>query len=65
MLSSVTASVVGRAVFGNAAFLTLPPFTLRSPVEYLPFAALGVVVGAAGVLFSRVLYLIEDACDRL
>ncbi|WP_246128171.1 chloride channel protein, partial [Amycolatopsis rhizosphaerae] len=65
VLSSVTASVVGRAVFGNAAFLSLPPFTLRNPVEYLLFVALGILVGASGVLFTRVLYLVEDACDWL
>lgn len=65
VLASVTASVVGRAVFGNAPFLDLPPFTLRNPVEYLLFVALGLVVGACGVLFTRVLYWIEDLCDRL
>ncbi|GAB2982615.1 transport integral membrane protein [Amycolatopsis acidiphila] len=65
VLSSVTASVVGRAVFGDVAFLTLPPFTLRNPVEYLLFIVLGVVVGACGVLFTKVLYWIEDACDWL
>lgn len=63
VLSSVTAGVVGRAVFGNVAFLDLPPFTLRNPVEYLLFVVLGVVVGACGVLFTKVLYRIEDACD--
>ena len=63
VLSSVTGSVVGRAVFGNTPFLALPPFTLRSPVEYLLFVVLGMVVGACGVLFTRVLYWIEDACD--
>ncbi|KAA9155276.1 chloride channel protein [Amycolatopsis acidicola] len=65
VLSSVTASVVGRAVFGDVAFLDLPPFTLRNPVEYLLFIVLGVVVGACGVLFTKVLYWIEDACDRI
>ncbi|GHF32324.1 transport integral membrane protein [Amycolatopsis bartoniae] len=65
VLSSVTASVVGRAVFGDVAFLTLPPFTLRNPIEYLLFVVLGVVVGACGVLFTKVLYWIEDACDWL
>lgn len=65
VLASVTASVVGRAFLGNEAFLNLPAFTLRSPVEYLLFVALGAVVGAIGVLFSRVLYLIEDFWDWL
>jgi CIC family chloride channel protein len=63
VLASVTASVVGRAAFGNTPFLDLPLFTLRNPVEYLLFIVLGVVVGACGVLFTRVLYWIEDFCD--
>ncbi len=65
VLSSVTASAVGRAAFGNTAFLHLPPFTLRHPVEYLLFAVLGLLAGAVGVLFTRVLYLVEDVFDRL
>jgi chloride channel protein, CIC family len=63
VLASVTASVVGRAAFGNAAFLQLPAFALRGPIEYPLFAVLGVVVGLCGVGFTRVLYLVEDACD--
>jgi CIC family chloride channel protein len=63
VLASVTASVVGRAALGNAAFLTLPAFSVRSPWEYLLFLLLGAVVGAIGVGFTRVLYWIEDACD--
>jgi CIC family chloride channel protein len=63
VLASVTASVVGRAAFGNTAFLDLPPFSLRNPVEYLLFVVLGIIVGACGVLFTRVLYWIEDFCD--
>jgi CIC family chloride channel protein len=63
VLSSVTASVIGRAAFGNHPFLDLPAFSLRSGWEYLIFLVLGVVLGAVGVGFSRVLYWIEDACD--
>lgn len=63
VLASVTASVVGRAALGNAVFLALPTFSLPNPAQYLSFAVLGVVVGTCGVLFSRLLYLIEDACD--
>jgi CIC family chloride channel protein len=65
VLSSVTASVIGRAAFGNAAFLHLPSFTVTNPIEYLFFAALGLLAGFVGVGFSRVLYLIEDVCDHL
>ncbi|MGN6609722.1 MAG: chloride channel protein, partial [Jatrophihabitans sp.] len=63
VLASVTSSVIGRAAFGNRPFLHLPAFTVAHPVEYLFFAALGLVAGGVGVLFTRVLYAIEDACD--
>lgn len=65
VLSSVSASVVGRAIMGNEAFLILPVFHLRSPVEFGLFAVLGVLVGALGVAFTKVLYRVEDACDFL
>jgi CIC family chloride channel protein len=63
VLSSVTASVIGRAAFGNQPFLHLPAFTVQHPVEYALLAALGLAAGLIGVVFTRVLYLIEDGCD--
>ncbi len=65
VLSSVTASVIGRAAFGNVAFLHLPSFSVQHPVEYLLFAGLGVLAGVVGVVFTRVLYAVEDLCDHL
>lgn len=65
VLSSVTASTVGRAFLGNTPFLSLPSFHLHNPLEFGLFALLGVVVSAAGVLFSKVLYWIEDLCDHV
>jgi CIC family chloride channel protein len=63
VLASVTASVIGRAAFGNTPFLHLPAFSVHHLSEYLLFAALGVLAGAVGVGFTRILYWIEDACD--
>ncbi|MCV7229556.1 chloride channel protein [Mycolicibacterium komossense] len=63
VLASVTADVVGRTMLGDHPFLTLPIFAARGPVEYLLYIALGVAVGVVGVIFSKVLYLVEDACD--
>jgi chloride channel protein, CIC family len=63
VLSSVTASVVGRGVFGSAAFLHLPAFQVRHPAEYVLYAGLGLAAGFVGVGFTRILYLIEDLCD--
>lgn len=65
VLSSVTASVIGRAVLGDAPFLQLPTFTVQHPEEYLLFALLGLLAGLVGVAFTRVLYAVEDACDRI
>jgi CIC family chloride channel protein len=65
MLSSIAASVVGRALLGNYPFLELPAFTVSNPAEMLLFALLGVLAGSLGVVFSKVLYAVEDACDWL
>jgi CIC family chloride channel protein len=65
MLSSIAASVVGRALLGNYPFLPLPAFTVSNPAELLVFALLGLVAGGVGVVFSKVLYAIEDVCDWL
>jgi CIC family chloride channel protein len=63
VIASVTSSIIGRAVLGDVPFLKLPPFTVRSPSEYLLLALLGVLAGLVGVLFTKVLYAVEDACD--
>jgi CIC family chloride channel protein len=63
VLSSVTASVIGRAAFGDQPFLRLPAFEVHDLYQYALFAALGVLAGVVGVIFMRVLYIFEDACD--
>ncbi|MBV2353353.1 chloride channel protein [Streptomyces sp. J2-1] len=65
VLSSVTASVIGRAAFGDVAFLELPAFHVDHLDQYALFGLLGVVAALTGVGFARALYLIEDACDWL
>ena len=65
VLSSVTASVIARGIIGDEPFLTLPAFHVDHVVQYPLFAVLGLAAGVLGVGFSRVLYLIEDACDAI
>lgn len=63
VLASVTSSAIGRAFFGDHPFLKLPEFKVESIVQYGLFMLLGVIAGVIGVLFTRILYWIEDACD--
>jgi CIC family chloride channel protein len=63
VIASVTASVIARSVLGDNPFLTLPPFTVNHLGQYFFFAVLGLLAGAVGVVFTRVLYWVEDACD--
>ena len=65
VLSSVTADAIGRAVFGGHPFLSLPAFNFSSPLELALYAGLGVLAGAVGVAFIRVLHAGEDLADRL
>ncbi len=65
LLASVTADIIGRGVFGSTPFLTLPGFDVRTPWEYGLCAGLGIVAAVVGVGFSRSLYALEDAADRL
>ncbi|MFI8101290.1 chloride channel protein [Streptomyces sp. NPDC086023] len=65
VLSSVTASVIGRSVLGDEPFLALPPLAVDHVFAYGLFLLLGAVAGAVGVLFTKVLYWVEDGCDAL
>lgn len=60
VISSVTASVIGRAVFGNVPAFSVPAYALRSPWELLLYALLGVLAALLGLGFVRALYWTED-----
>ena len=65
VLAAVAASALSRAEFGDQPFLALPAFSVSSPLAYLAYAVLGLLAAGVGVGWSRVLYLVEDVCDRL
>ncbi len=65
VLSSVTASVVGRGLLGDDPFLTLDAISVDSLAAYPLSAVLGVVAGVFAVGFTRTVYGVETLCDRL
>jgi CIC family chloride channel protein len=67
ILSAVTADVISRAFFGNAAFFAAVPHNLAvvNDFSFILIALLGVLAGAIGVLFQKVVYRGEDAADSL
>ncbi len=65
VISAMGADAVGQAFFGSQPFFKLPPVTLGSGWDYLLCVVLGLIAGAAGVSFQKVLYFAEDVWDRL
>ncbi|MFP5070383.1 chloride channel protein [Pseudonocardia nantongensis] len=65
VISSVTANVVAKLIAGDTAILTLPHFELGSAASLPLYAVLGLLAGLLGWAFARILYVVEDACDRV
>jgi len=63
VISSVTASVIGRAAFGNVPAFSVPAYSLQSHWELLLYAALGILAAFLGLAFVRTLYWAENRVD--
>ncbi|MEZ5077980.1 MAG: chloride channel protein [Solirubrobacterales bacterium] len=64
-VSSVTASVIGRAAFGSDAFLEVPEVGVGPVGGYPLYLVLGILAALVGVVFIHSLYGMEDRADRL
>lgn len=65
VISSVAASVVGQAFFGDAPAFVIPmQYRLRSAWEFFFYLALGILAALVGVVFTRLLYWSEDLFDQ-
>jgi len=67
VVAAVTASVIGHAAFGDAPAFVIPDYELATFGELPLFFLLGLVVAAAAVAFTRLLYVVQDlfAASRL
>ncbi|HSR35497.1 MAG TPA: chloride channel protein, partial [Anaerolineae bacterium] len=63
VISSVTASVVGRFAFGNVPAFVVPDYELVSPWALAFYALMGLLAALVAVAFVRILYLLEDLFD--
>ena len=64
VLASVTASVVGRAAFGDVPAFQVPEYTLNSLWEFPLYLIVGVVAAIVGVLYTKAVYGAEDLFER-
>jgi len=65
VIASVTASVIGRAFFGNVPAFPLPAYQVLHVSEFPFYVLLGVLGALAGVAFTRILYWFEDRFDAI
>ena len=65
VISSVTATVVSRALHGNFPAFTAPKYELVHWLELIPYALLGLIAGAVAILFVKTLYFFEDKFDAV
>ncbi len=64
VISAVSASVVGQAVFGDVPAFRVPmEYSIQSIWEFAFYPVLGILAGLVGVVFVRLLYWSEDLFD--
>jgi CIC family chloride channel protein len=63
VIASVTASVVGRAAFGDVPAFHVPEYALNSLWEFPLYIVLGIAAALVGALYVRMLYRSEDLFD--
>ncbi len=64
IISAVISTIVARHFEGNLVAFMVPPYSLNSPFELLPYTFLGLVAGLVAVLFIITLYYFEDLFEK-
>jgi CIC family chloride channel protein len=64
VISSVTASVLGRWAFGNVPAFVVPEYAIQSLWEFPIYLGLGVAAAIAATVYTRSVYSMEDLWER-
>ncbi len=64
IISSVISTIVARHFEGDLVAFVVPPYTLNSSLELMPYTFLGLVAGLVAVLFIVTLYYFEDWFEK-
>lgn len=64
VIASITASVVGRAAFGDAPAFAIPEYAIRSAWEFPLYVVLGILAAVVATLYTRAIYGTEDLFDK-
>jgi chloride channel protein, CIC family len=64
VMAGVTATAISRAFSGETQVFSIPPYTLMSPMEFVPYVLLGLLAGFVAVGFTLFLYGQEKAWER-
>lgn len=64
-VASITASIIGRAAFGNSPSFPVSNYELVSVAELPLYAVLAIVAALVGVVFTKALYWFEDRWDAI
>lgn len=64
IISSVISTIVAHNLEGNLVAFSVPPYALNTPVELIPYTALGIVAGLVAVTFIVILYRMEETYDK-
>lgn len=65
VISSVAATAVSRAYLGDTPAFIVPVYELVSAWELPMYLVMGIFCAAVGVMFTKILYRIEDLFDEL
>ncbi|MEE9393113.1 MAG: chloride channel protein [Planctomycetota bacterium] len=64
VISSVAATVVGHAFFGDLPAFVLPAYELRHPMELIAYVVLGILAAVVATSFIHLLHFSEDVFEK-